>query len=332
MKLRLLDLLRCPDCRTELSCEASEQRGAEIVAGALRCSNCGAEYPISAGVPDFVPGSVNKDQRKTAEAFGWEWQHFKELDAPYEEQFLDWLQPVGKEFFRDKTILDAGCGMGRWTAQSARFGAADVVGVDISEAAYVAQSRAEQLPNMHVVRADICRLPFDRPFSFAYSIGVLHHMPDPEAGFKAMVSHLAPGGSIHAWVYGYENNEWLVRIGNPVRERVSSRLPRSALFAISWAIAAALHPGLKLIHRFNGNGDAAGSPLAHLPYHEYLSWLARYSLQHNHHVVFDHLVAPTAFYIRKEEFQGWFERARLGNVQISWRNRNSWRGYGEAQP
>jgi hypothetical protein len=44
--------------------------------------------------------------------------------------------------------------------------------------------------------------------------------------------------------------------------------------------------------------------------------------------VFDHLVAPVAFYIPREEFEGWFTRAGLADVQLAHHNRNSWRGFG----
>jgi hypothetical protein len=32
--------------------------------------------------------------------------------------------------------------------------------------------------------------------------------------------------------------------------------------------------------------------------------------------------------LRKEEFEAWFHRCQLSNVRISWRNQNSWRGFG----
>ena len=69
-------------------------------------------------------------------------------------------------------------------------------------------------------------------------------------------------------------------------------------------------------------------PLARLlPYFSYLSWLAQFGFRHNHHVIFDHLAAPTAFYISREEFQSWFQQAALSEPRLSWRNQNSWRGW-----
>ena len=64
-----------------------------------------------------------------------------------------------------------------------------------------------------------------------------------------------------------------------------------------------------------------------LPYNGYLSWLAQFGFRHNHHVIYDHLAAPTAFYISRQEFQEWFRRASLSQPTISWRNQNSWRGW-----
>jgi hypothetical protein len=47
-------------------------------------------------------------------------------------------------------------------------------------------------------------------------VGVLHHLPDPGAGFKSLVSKVKPGGHVSAWIYGAENNGW---IDNAVNSR-----------------------------------------------------------------------------------------------------------------
>jgi len=65
-----------------------------------------------------------------------------------------------------------------------------------------------------------------------------------------------------------------------------------------------------------------------LPYGDYLAWLGQFPLAYVHNVVFDHLVAPVAFYLPKDEFQSWFRDAGLEIVSLTWRNRNSWRGHG----
>lgn len=333
MKPRVLDYLVCPQCKAAL-CLATNEVGPEIETGELRCQGCDQSYPITHGIPRLLPEALAAEVRRTADTFGWEWQEFQALHdsfATYQHQFLDWVSPITPDFFRGKAVLDAGCGMGRFAATSGAFGAKDVLAVDISDAVEVAHRNTRALPNVHVVQADIYHLPFARPFDFIFSIGVLHHLPDPEGGFLALVRHLKPQGSIFAWVYGRENNGWIVRVVNPLREKLFSRLPHEALYAVSFFITLVAHPLLRLLYRPLNRFEPLRPLAQSLPYNGYLSWLAQFGFRHNHHVIFDHLAAPTAFYIRREEFLDWFKKAALADTRFSWRNQNSWRGWGVLQ-
>ena len=328
MKRRVLDYIVCPHCKGRLQLETADT-AEEVTTGTLACS-CGRSYPLRGGIPRLLPDHLSQDKLRTADAFGWEWQEFDALHASaetYHEQFLDWISPIEPGFFKDKVVLDAGCGMGRFSIASADFGAKDVIAIDLSGAVEAAYRNAIDRPNVHVIQADIYNLPFAQPFDFAFSIGVLHHLPDPESGFHAIVQHIKPEGSIFAWVYGREQNGWLVHIVNPLREKLSSRLPRRALYGISFLLTLGAQPVLKLLY-LPANSLPRLRWLARLlPYNGYLSWLAKFGFRHNHHVIFDHLVAPTAFYISQEEFRSWFRRAELAEPRLSWRNQNSWRGW-----
>lgn len=55
MKPDLLEILRCPVCRGELTLTVRKKDGAEIVEGTLACANCRVDYPISDGIPDLLP-------------------------------------------------------------------------------------------------------------------------------------------------------------------------------------------------------------------------------------------------------------------------------------
>ncbi len=55
MKPDLLDVLRCPVCRGELTLTATRRDGVEIVEGSLRCGACPADYPIEDGIPNLLP-------------------------------------------------------------------------------------------------------------------------------------------------------------------------------------------------------------------------------------------------------------------------------------
>ncbi len=55
MRPDLLDILRCPVCRGELSMTVGARDGEEIVTGSLACPKCSVRYPIEDGIPDLLP-------------------------------------------------------------------------------------------------------------------------------------------------------------------------------------------------------------------------------------------------------------------------------------
>lgn len=300
----------------------------EIIEGELRCGACASSFPITRGVPRFAElAAVEEDKQATAENFGWQWQHFTETDERYAEQFLGWIAPVTREFFRDKVVLEGGCGKGRHTQLAAQWGAREVIGIDLSEAVETAYAATRSLPNAHVIQADIYRLPLARKFDYAFSVGVLHHLPNPRQGFFSLASKVKPGGHVSAWIYGAENNEWIVRLVNPVREKITSRIDQRALLQLSKIPAAGIFLATKLIYGpLNRRGSTLGQ---YLFYNDYLTAIAPFSWREQHLIVFDHLVAPTAFYIPREEFEAWWRELGATDVVITWHNKNSWRGFGE---
>ena len=330
MKQRLLQYLGCPSCGGEIRLlSVAQVEGAEVLEGDLDCAACGKHFPVVRGVPRFASlDEVEKDKAATASSFGWEWQHFTHEDERYGDQFLGWIAPVKPEFFRDKVVLEGGCGKGRHTQLATRWGARDIVSVDLSDAVETAFAATRHLDNAHIVQADIYHLPVRRAFDYAFSVGVLHHLPDPRGGFMSLASKVKEGGHISAWVYGAENNRWITRFVSPVRESLTSRLNRRALLHLSKLPAAAMYAATKLIYG-PLNRSASGSAIARrLFYNDYLSAISVFDWREQHSIVFDHLVAPTAFYISREEFEEWWRELRASDVVITWHNKNSWRGFG----
>jgi SAM-dependent methyltransferase len=300
--------------------------------GELRCRSCASSFPIIRGIPRFTnPEKIQSDKAATAAGFGWQWQHFTQEDPLYAEQFLGWIAPVTPEFFRDKVVLEGGCGKGRHTQLAARWGAKDVIGVDLSDAVETAFASTRGFDNAHIIQADIYQLPLAQSFDYAFSVGVLHHLPDPRAGFVSLASKVKPGGHISAWVYGAENNGWITRWVNPVREKLTSRINRRSLLQLSKIPALCMYLATKLIYG-PLNSTRSGSSLAqHLFYNDYLRAIAPFGWREQHTIVFDHLVAPTAFYIARDDFESWWRDVEASDVEISWHNKNSWRGRGKLE-
>ena len=331
MKQRLLQYLACPVCGGEIRLQrvARREDDGEILEGELDCARCARPFPVVRGVPRFAAlEEVEEEKAQTAANFGWQWQHFTQADEQYEEQFLGWIAPVKPEFFKDKVVLEGGCGKGRHTQLAAQWGARDIIGVDLSAAVETAFAATRHLGCAHIVQADIYQLPLKQKFDYAFSVGVLHHLPDPRAGFRSLAAKVKPGGHLSAWVYGAENNGWITRWVNPLRERLTSRMNQRTLLHLSKLPAAAVYVATKLIYG-PLNRTERGSALArHLFYNDYLSAISSFGWREQHTIVFDHLVAPTAHYISREEFEDWWKEIGAQDVVIGWHNKNSWRGFG----
>ncbi len=332
MKESLLSLLSCSACRSVFEVRATNTEGVEILEGELVCRGCQAAFPITRGVPRFVRGNLSSAKRATAEAFGYEWTQYSELTEADRVEFLDWIKPLAPDDFVGRVVLDGGCGKGRHIFLAAQFQARQVVGVDLSDAVDSSFQNTRHLPNVHVIQADIFDLPFANPFDLAYSIGVLHHLPDPKQGFLSFISHVRPGGRVAIWVYGKEGNRWIQDYVDPIRINITSKLPKLVTRLLSFVLALPLYLALKLVYGPVQHVSGLHRFKSWLPYAEYLCAISGYSFAENFWNVFDHLVAPTAFYHSREEVEAWFATARLHEVMISQRNNNSWRGTGLASP
>jgi len=314
---RLLDLLVCPICRGALD-EAS---------GGLDCRGCGRSYAVTDGIPRLVPEDLAELAKQTADAFGWSWSHFDEMHPEYERQFLGWIEPLRPADFEGRVVLDAGCGKGRHAYFAAAYGATQVVGIDLSRAVDVAAEVTRRFDNVDLVQGDLTRPPFpagdEGRFDLVYSIGVLHHLPVPEDGFRALVRLLKPNGRIHIWVYGYEGNAFVRRVVEPLR-RVTTRMPPSLMRTVAWPLGVAFHGLVRGLY-----GPLAGTSLGkRLPMAAYISSLRTFDFRQNYSIVFDQLVAPTSTYLRRDELERWFREAGLEDVLITQRTGNSWRASG----
>lgn len=319
MRRALLDHLACPDCGGDIWGDFVD----EIEEGELACLGCRRRFLVHLGVPSMLPSHSNAEAVAVAAQFGEQWKRYDDRRPEYEQQLLDWLRPVQPGFFAGKTVLDGGCGKGRHLLVASSWGPKLLVGVDLGEAAYVARQATRHLPNVEVVRGDMLCLPFKRAsFDYSYSVGVLHHLPAPRVGFGQLAEAVRPGGHLSSWVYGYENNEWIVKLVDPFRNKISSRMPRPLLKLLSQGLAmvvmlAARHLYEPWHRRF---------PQQRLFYQDYLLYIASFPLREIETIVYDQLNPSIAFYLPRDEFASWYDG--FEEVQIGWHNRNSWRGFG----
>jgi SAM-dependent methyltransferase len=336
MKSDLVDFILCLHCQGTLHCVVEQEDTTlpwtEVVEGHLLCQACGQRYPISRGVPRMMRGPLPDEVEKTVTGFGYEWQTFDEhIQDTYmtdKTNFLDFIAPVTPDHFAGKVVLDAGCGMGRFLKLAADFGSREVIGVDLSGSVDVAYRHVRHMPNAHVIQADIMALPLKPVFDYVFSVGVLQFLEKPQAGFDRLTGLLRDQGSISVWVYAKENNGWVIRFVSPVRQYITSRLPRPLLYALSHCLGLPLYLLIRLLYKPANEGRFPFNLSRILPYNDYLYYSSRLGYGGLVSVIFDHLVPSLVTYLSQEELAAWFSSERFAGVTITSRNNMSWRAFG----
>lgn len=205
----------------------------------------------------------------TVEGFGKEWRHYdqSELSATEANQLFEAYFGMF-EFGESHEGFDLGCGSGRW----ARLVAPKVHAlhcIDPSEAIDVARENLAEFQNVSFHRASAGEIPLaDNSQDFGYSLGVLHHIPDPREALSNAVSKLKPGAQMLVYLYyALENRSrayraiW--RISDLARQTIS-RLPFPARRVITSAVAVGVYWPLArfagLVEKFGG--DPSNLPLS----------------------------------------------------------------------
>ena len=353
MKPRLLELLMCPWCQGELTLTPFDGSapGADVSEGLLSCG-CGRRFPVVNGIPrildnafslfpDFVQRHRDKLPampeiveikareadaiRRTRESFGYQWTQFSEMVIDFRKNFLEYIDPLDESFFPGKIGLDLGCGFGRHIWNAAKFGA-EMIGVDLSEAIESTRANTRDLPNVHLVQADVYHLPI-KPgvLDFAYSIGVLHHTPDPEKAFQCLVPLVKPGGSVFCWVYSKSRSFWNFALES-VRA-ATTRMPPQLQKAISLGAAVVDYGGFVGPYKLAVATPGLKRVVDKLPLKR-LKLYSAYPFQVVYADWFDRLAAPIRFYYNGEDMEGWLSRARLTQHRISPTGLFGWRAYG----
>lgn len=335
MRTDLVHKLLCPVCRQTMELLEDAPAPADnlttIDEGVLRCK-CSRMYPVSNGIPRLLPvtledkaqhnnftdeqptiGRETKEFKetwiKTQQSFGRQWLRYEVQHVPEDEKTFEAKTGFRLKDLKGLQVLDAGCGGGRYSYLSARSGA-QVTAVDISRAVEKTSQLCSTFNNIDIIQASITQLPLKTgQFDRIYSIGVLHHTPNTESAFQALVPYLKPGGVIAIWVYPKwsatretMNNFW---------RSITTRLPHPVVHAAS-VLSAPLGGARERMYRSKSRLLAR------------VAWQTEKLLPgfSNHPDrrqricdTFDWLTPQYQWHHTPEEVRGWFEAAGLVNIQ-----------------
>ncbi len=245
--------------------------------------------------------------------FGYEWHNYSDLKPEYEEQFRRWTAPLEPQDWRGVTFLDVGCGMGRNSYWPMTYGAARGLAIDVDDRSLAAARRTlEKFSDVRIEKRSAYEIGRRDEFDIVYSIGVIHHLQEPERALTSMVAAAKPGGRVLIWVYGLENNRWIVCVLDPLRKALFSRLP------VAFVHHLAIYPTmvLWLLLRL-GFGHIA-----------YFRLLRTFTFRHLRSIVFDQMLPKIAHYWPRAKVQGMMREQGLEDVRLTWVNEMSWSAIG----
>ncbi|MDA8130297.1 MAG: methyltransferase domain-containing protein [Elusimicrobia bacterium] len=346
-----LNFLACPVCGGGLSAEGSDPA---IEKALLKCAGCGRDYPVIRGIPRLLPDSLmpvlaaqlkedfsgfsfsfpleKRDHRSTIEtedflakqratmsAFAYEWNEFTELSPEFcENEYVRTLAPLPPDIVQGKNVLEAGTGVGFFLDRMQHYGAKRLFGMNLGLDVETAGRRTAHYGNVTAVQGDIFHLPFKPGLDFIISHGVIHHLPEPETGFRSLVKALKAGGEIFIWVYGKDPAVPAIEFLRKAMHRMPK--PLANLLSLPCALPLLFAKWAYLSLRAAGLYAAAEK----VPYRQY----AVRNFREMHCTIMDKLFVPVVNYYDEDDVRPWFDRAGLGGVSISNRDGNSWSCYG----
>jgi SAM-dependent methyltransferase len=235
------------------------------------------------------------------ERFGYEWDKYSQIDENYENQFKNWVFPLDTKDFQGKKVLDAGCGMGRNSYWSLKWGAENLTAFDFDKRSVnAAKNTLRSFSNTDVVYKNIYEIDWQNEFDLVFSIGVIHHLDKPKQALENLIRALKPGGILVLWLYSRVGYDWIIKYVNPIRKKITSRLPLSLVHLITYFFSVPLWLFLKI---FKGPSS-------------YLKQLSTFNFWHLHSIVFDQLIPEVANYWSREEVEDLLKDLNLKNIDI----------------
>lgn len=256
------------------------------------------------------------DSLQTIRDFGEQWTRFTDNSGYYgsSELFGDIVSPLLDEAdVRGATVADIGSGTGRIVEMLLAGGAAQVAAIEPSQAIDVLrgrfQDRRDRVTCHHVAGEGVADLG---PFDVILSVGVLHHIPEPDPVVRAAYRALRPGGRLFVWLYAREGNGLYLAFAAPLR-LLTKRLPDRLLDGLVRLLDLPLRAYIWLCG------------YVPLPMRDYMrNVIGRMAPDKRRLIIFDQLNPAYAKYYTRGEAEALLARAGFSDLRLHRRHGYSW--------
>jgi len=258
---------------------------------------------------------MTDEASQTIKDFGTQWFHYQDVKGFFGsmELFSDMVFPFLKpEDLKGCKVAEIGSGSGRIVNMLLRAGAAHVIATDPSDAFDILGNNIEQPEKVTCLKITGDQLPPYGDLDYVFSIGVLHHIPDPKPVVDAAFKALKPGGRHLIWLYGKEGNSLYLAFLGPLRA-LTKRLPHFILSILVWIIYFPTYLYVKLCHIF---------PLHLRAY--MLHVFGKMSPEKQRLIIYDQLNPAHAKYYTRFEAEKLLSDGKFENIQIHHRHGYSW--------
>jgi SAM-dependent methyltransferase len=202
---------------------------------------------------------------QTLASFDYQWRELPEGEALVSDDWFvqnaqriisEELLCLRSDWFHGRRVLDAGCGLGRWTVGLLRLGC-EVLATDFSDHALERTHEnvdslctRDEAARLTLEAADVLELPPQlarQRFGLVFSFGVLHHTGDTRRALANVAALAEPDGALFLYLYGKRSLSTRDRVSLALQRFVLAPLP----FTVKRRAIGLLRPGVDLHQVFD---------------------------------------------------------------------------------
>jgi SAM-dependent methyltransferase len=255
---------------------------------------------------------------KTIHDFGHQWKIHGELREDHwtsDQMFRDHF-PKDFDFsiIKEAKVLEVGSGSGRILHMISNYHPSRLIGVEPSDAFENLVLNTKNLPNLHLLNTS--GADFDQKnLGVVISLGVIHHIPEPDEVVRNVFNSLKMGGYFLMWVYGYENNRMYVVLQKILRV-FTIFLPDYMLDKFSWTISY-MFDFYGLVSRifFSNRLSLSGY---------YDNVYSKCGRKEKKYIIFDQLNPSYSKYYKQQEVKNLLKKNGFNNIELYHRHGYSW--------
>ena len=263
---------------------------------------------------------INYKSKNSINDFGKQFKYHNKIDDYWgsQENLKDIVNPFDLNLVKNKIICEIGVGSGRILKNLIKLSPKRIYAIEPSEAIEVAKKNNKN-SEVEILYKKIPgqMINFEDEIDYIFSLGVIHHIPEPEIVCKKIYVSLKPKGKFIIWLYGREGNELYLFIFNNLR-KIIKYMPYKILNLFSIFLNLFLSVYIFSCKYLN------------LPLKNYMiNVLKKCSFEKRKYIIFDQLNPSYSKYYTKNEVETLLTKSGFQKFEIINRHQYSWTAIAE---